>query len=55
MPAANPTIGGLLEELGYEAGDLAKLRALVDGAPTGIDRVLVGGETVTVFLPVGGG
>jgi sulfur carrier protein ThiS len=49
------TIEALLDSLGYDAGDRTHLRAVVDGRTVPLGSRLEGGETITVFMPVGGG
>lgn len=53
--AAEVTLAGLLLGVGYAPEEIERLRAVVDGVPAPLDRPLAGGESVTVFVPVGGG
>lgn len=56
VPVAGPvTVATLLETLGYRPTERRVLRVLRDDRSLRLDDAVQPGETLTVFLPVGGG
>jgi len=49
------TVAAVLEALGYGEADRAMLRAMIDGQPVHHEHRLAGGESVKVFMVLGGG
>jgi sulfur carrier protein ThiS len=54
-PSATPTVGALLESLGYSPDEHRSLQVLTDGRRARGDTPLTGVESVEILIAIGGG